>query len=386
MWKAFRAVAIFLVVGAIALEFFAFLLSKGGLLLVNSTPAIYLGLQSGHGFEWRTEDSPWGPWHRPNAVSRHKTDCFDVTYRSNSIGARDVEFGVRQSSKRRIVLLGDSFAEAMGVSLEKSAQSVIEATLNAEVLNFGASGGLGPVQYHLIYEQLARNYEHDGLVIFFLPANDFSDNDYSQWLGNGATYFAEGLEKYRPYYRKIAEDSYEVFYPPNAVKRSRWLQTSRDGSITLGENLKLALATYFWTANVLKTAKYAVHGNPWAAKEPQKIEPSGYFDAQLEQQKAAIHFLKKTIESSPAKQVILVSIPVPSDFARIRSGSIPKDQYWHRQFRDIEAASNGRTTFVDLADFAPPDTGGLFHACDFHWSELGNRWAGEVVARAFAGR
>lgn len=377
-----RNVAIFLFVGAIALELFAFLLSKGGLLLVNSTPSAYLGPQSGNGFEWRTEDLPWGAWHKRNAVSRHTTDCFDVTYQSNGIGARDDEFAVSQSDKTRFVLLGDSFAEAMGVRLENSAQAIIEKMVGTEILNFGAAGGLGPVQYYLIYDQLAKQYDHDGLIIFLLPANDFSDNDYSQWLGNGATYFAEGLERYRPYYRKKAEGEYEIFYPPKAVKRQRWLQSSEDGAETFGERLKLVVATYLWTTNVLKTAKYAIYGNPWKTGEPQKAAASGYFDADTEQQKAAIHFIKKTIETSKAPRVVVVSIPVPSDFARIRNGAVPGQQFWYKELRALESASHGRTTFIDLAEFAPTDTASLFHSCDFHWSDTGNKWAGELVARA----
>ena len=61
------------------------------------------------------------------------------------------------------------------------AQAQLERSLNIDVYNFGVAMYVGPVQYYLIYRQLASKFEHDGLVLFFLPANDFTDNDFELW-------------------------------------------------------------------------------------------------------------------------------------------------------------------------------------------------------------
>ncbi len=37
---------------------------------------------------------------------------------------------------------------------------------------------------------MAKNYKHNKLIIYFLPSNDFSENDYSNWKGS---------KRYRPY-------------------------------------------------------------------------------------------------------------------------------------------------------------------------------------------
>ena len=34
-----------------------------------------------------------------------------------------------------------------------------------------------------IYTNFARSYKHNKLIIFFLPSNDFGENDYDNWRG-----------------------------------------------------------------------------------------------------------------------------------------------------------------------------------------------------------
>jgi hypothetical protein len=50
-----------------------------------------------------------------------------------------------------------------------------------QVLNFGMSGDFGPLQYLILYKGLAKKFEHKGLIVGFLPDNDFTDNDITFW-------------------------------------------------------------------------------------------------------------------------------------------------------------------------------------------------------------
>src|SRR5687767_4875494 len=52
------------------------------------------------GIFWRDVNPDFGVWHLPNSATRHTKSCFDVTYRSNSHGARDPERAL-QSDRRR---------------------------------------------------------------------------------------------------------------------------------------------------------------------------------------------------------------------------------------------------------------------------------------------
>jgi hypothetical protein len=145
----------------------------------------------------RSEKHPWGAWGIPNAVSRHIKECFDVEYRFNSFGARDAErTETAPASGRRWLVLGDSFVEGFGISASERITNELEKRLGKEFLNFGMSGSLGPLQYLLLYRELAQKFEHDGLIVGFLASNDFTDNNVTYWM---ETYGAAHARRYRPY-------------------------------------------------------------------------------------------------------------------------------------------------------------------------------------------
>ena len=192
-------------VSLITLEVFSFAATEANLLMFNDFPSIYRQRYSGE--DWRTQRDPWGAWHKANASDRHNSRCFDVRYRSNEVGARDTPFEqAKHDGKIRYVLIGDSFAEGFGVEFEDTAQAQLEKLLNINIYNFGSDGYFGPVQYYLMYKNLASQFQHDGVILFFLPANDFTDNDYSLWKDYHPTW-------YRPYYKRTGSDQYDIFYP-----------------------------------------------------------------------------------------------------------------------------------------------------------------------------
>ena len=178
--SAVKSAAIFLIVLVITLELFSFFLSKSNLLIVNDTPWAYRSKDNIFlpSLQWRTEESNWGAWHKPGSATRERQSCFDAPYYSNEVGARDDSFD-HPKSKKRVVLIGDSFAEGFGARREETAQYLMEKLSGVEVFNFGSAGDLGPVQYLILYQELAKNYDPDELVIFFLPNNDFTAVSYT---------------------------------------------------------------------------------------------------------------------------------------------------------------------------------------------------------------
>ena len=156
-------------------EVSSYFLTMNGVFLVNDVPSRYLKASkatTATHYSWRTEKEDWGAWHLPSASAIHSTSCFSVWYESNEVGARDDSF-THVNSLSNIVLLGDSFAEGWGVNLEDAAQSIIEHQTGFNLLNFGAAGHFGPVQYYTIYEKLAKSYPHEAIVIFFIMMNFF---------------------------------------------------------------------------------------------------------------------------------------------------------------------------------------------------------------------
>ena len=67
----------------------------------------------------------------------------------NEVGARDESFSNLPTSS--LFLLGDSFAEGIGVDREEMSEYIIEQGLKVPVLNFGAAG-FGPLSELLIYK------------------------------------------------------------------------------------------------------------------------------------------------------------------------------------------------------------------------------------------
>lgn len=355
-----------LISGFVTLEVASFVLTKANLFLVNEIPSLYRGEGKLIGIDdWRTEREEWGAWHLPTSGTTHTSPCFSVTYKSNEVGARDRSFAL-ESSKRRYLLIGDSFAEGWGVSDAERAQALIENATDTELLNFGTGGGFGPVQYWLIYEKLARKYQHAGLIVFFFPANDFTDNDYSFWRRTGQTFVRGSKERYRPYYAHASDGGYQVFYPANTdrvAKRSA---------------LKQFIIDNLWSANAMRTLKTTLLR---MVVENEMDRYSGYFDSTVEQQRAAVYFIDKILKDSAASDILLVAIPALEDFTRVAAGQSRDKTYWWSQFASARERLGKPITFVDLVDEKPDVVTSLFLDCDPHWSPRGHAWAAGVIAR-----
>jgi GDSL-like Lipase/Acylhydrolase family len=117
--------------------------------------------------------------NNPGAERRLSRGEFDVTIRINSHGLRGPERDyARPAGVRRVLILGDSFAEGYYAEEPQTARARLEAALGAgcpspgcvQVINAGAAG-YSTDQELLLYEQDARRYQAD-LVLLFFYAND----------------------------------------------------------------------------------------------------------------------------------------------------------------------------------------------------------------------
>ena len=337
-------------------EIFSFFIFKTNFLETSHIPKIYAEKGIVPNDEWWTEQEKWGAWHQINYSTLQKRSCFNVKYSSNEIGARDTSF--RSNSKNDIILIGDSFAEGYGVNYENTSQKYIEDLTNRNVLNFGVSQNFGPVQYWIIYKKLAKKFKHNSIVIYFLPDNDFGENDYSNWKGS---------KRYRPYYKKIGENNYDTFIPTHSLKNY--------SSNT--KKIKKIMRDYFWSSNLFINLnfKYKTYR---ANKKKNDSNYSAYFDTPIEKQKATIFFLDKII-NTPSVNVILVSIPRPQDFEKLSTGLNLNEIYWNKYFYDKDK-NNDKFKFIDLIRYPIQNIKELFLECDGHWSSKGNRWVAKIVS------
>ena len=363
-------------------ELISFVLTKNNLFIVNDTPSLYKEktefLDDG---TYRNEKENWGAWRAKNASVRASSSCYDYVDSSNEIGARDSSF--KNVLTNSWILLGDSFAEGFGVSNNVRSQAYIEKIINKKILNFSTAMHFGPVQYWTIYNELAKKYPHEGVLIFLLPMNDFTDNDYSYWKDNDITYIANGAERYRPYYKKISDGDYVSFIPPDATKRDSLLYGVRSPFMQW-------MTKYFWASNAFRTFQIISLKNSLeklpsntSTNDSSSSKPySGYFDATLDQQKATVFYLEKIIKDANLKKITIVAIPTIEDFSRFQKGERREKMLWWETLNELEAKYSGRVKFIDLIDNPPNgDLKNLSLPCDGHWGLEGNRWAGENIGQ-----
>jgi hypothetical protein len=106
---------------------------------------------------------------------------FNVYSHINADGRRDVERTVRKpTGVFRVLLLGDSFIEALQVPLQETFGRQLEARLDkaaqpVEVVMMGVSG-YGTAGEFLYYRELGRRFEADLVLLAFYPGNDVRNN------------------------------------------------------------------------------------------------------------------------------------------------------------------------------------------------------------------
>ena len=341
----------------ISFELISYVIYKIKILEISHKPKIYLNKDEISNDEWWIEENLWGSWHIDNSKTRQIRSCYDATYISNEVGARDSSFSTNTSND--VILIGDSFAEGYGVNLIDTSQKYIEKLTGLNVLNFGVSNNTGIVQYYEIYKNFAKNYKHNKLIIFFLPSNDFGENDYNNWRGS---------KRYRPYYKVTENNNYEIFIPKNAIKNHK----------SKTKKIKKLFKDFFWTSGLFINLNYN-YKIYRAKKKHGKDTFSGYFDSKLDQQKAAIYFIKKMIKEANI-DTYLVSIPRLQDFDAFNQGENLDDVYWIKSLNDI-SKNNKNFTFIDLIKYPISNLNDLYLKCDGHWTPKGNEWAAEIISR-----
>jgi hypothetical protein len=138
-------------------------------------------------------------WDKPpGGRMRITREEYDVEIAINSKGLRGPERDYpKPPGTRRVLILGDSFAEGYYVKEEDSARAVLERLLDGpgacapyEVLN-GATAGYSTDQEYLFFTEEGRRYDPD-LVLVFLYYNDLYYN--TTGVGTGGKpkpYFVE---------------------------------------------------------------------------------------------------------------------------------------------------------------------------------------------------
>lgn len=112
---------------------------------------------------------------RPNCRTEETNFDYTVTYRYNSIGFRGRDQNLSDSDKFRILMLGDSFTEGVGVANQDTFSSLVENQTGAEVVNAGVRK-YSPLLEYLYLKNFGLELKPD-LIVLNLNATDLIETD-----------------------------------------------------------------------------------------------------------------------------------------------------------------------------------------------------------------
>ena len=342
-----------------------------------------LGMPTTYAKPNRTENNPWGAWGKPNSVSRHAFECYDVPYRFNSVGARDVERSLQ--GEGRWIAIGDSFMEGYGLPEEDRVSNLIESATGHQILNFSTSGNFGPLQYLILYQQLASKFEHKGLMVGFLPDNDFQDNDPIWYEKNRSK--GHWL-RHRPYY-ELAPDgnSFKIRYgvhgetiPSDDLDKEPMRPTESAIQNAIG-NVKRTTSLNVKDAarhSSFFTLLHSVGAKVLAPKTSDEQDAqAGYFMTDAKAARAAELIFASLADSAMDKQKVMLIFPRDIDLNNQRkTGKKGSPEF----LAFLEHVSKQGWQIIDLSDLETiqnmPD---VTLGCNGHWNAAANHAAAAAI-------
>ncbi|OUX54356.1 MAG: hypothetical protein CBE47_01230 [Pelagibacteraceae bacterium TMED287] len=321
-----KTISIQTIVLLVTFEFFSFVLTNFNLLIFNEKPIYFKKNYDGE--IWRSSNLEIGPWHNISVSTRHVKTCFDVSYSSNNIGARDNKNYFPKTFEKSIVLIGDSFAEGYGVKLDKTFSKLIEKKLKKNVINLGSSGS-DPEHNYLRFEKFAKGKKFAEIVYLFFPLNDFIDKENSnKKKDKKANYARVSFEKLRDF-----------------------------------------LSNFTYSFNTIRTVKFLI------LNKDKSFSNQSYQYKNKESIDYTFSFINKVMSSENKKKTLII-IPAKKDMRFNQSDKNYKNLYW---FQELESMSQKLDfELIDLNDvFNIKNVNEYFHSCDGHWSKYGNFAAAE---------
>jgi hypothetical protein len=170
----------------------------------------------------------------------------------------------------RILVLGDSYTEALQVQLEETFTAILEQTLNAhasatrfEVLALGQSG-FGTADEYVRYLNYGVDYDPDLVVVAFLTGNDFRNN--SKLLNLETTGFYYALDEN---HNLVLDRSLITAYEKSLTFPKRLFQSLKTHSHLL--NL-ISERVYIFNRHLVETRMAEAHATEGSARDKRSLD------------------------------------------------------------------------------------------------------------------
>jgi hypothetical protein len=339
-------------------------------------------------------DKDFGVWHGPQVKARHRKSCVDVTYTSNSYGARDRErqknvfHAPNATASKRVIVLGDSWVEGMGAPDDKTIPADLEKRSSLEHLNFGTSGYNSPLDYLLRYQALAKKFDHDVVMVGILPFNDFDDMN----LDVGKVLHTE---MYRPYLAgKYPGMSIEYFNPQaksvsgNPLNRaSAWLR-QRSYLFALYAHIKYGYISSFAPSRPHYKRGEIAKGEDAKWEEISSLNWDSAYYSFSEEDWQRLQWVLEQFLKEAQKEIVFVSFPTIADFKVFGKMGAPAP--FSEKMRDfMEKQTRKDIFYLDLLPLMynfNPNQESYFPSCDGHLNPYGNEVASELIYQNLKGK
>jgi len=120
-------------------------------------------------------DKTYGWIGKPNINVPFRQPAFNIQIQHNSLGHRAKEYPAQRNTKKRMLVVGDSFVWCYGVKSTECFVDLLESkNPDWEIINIGVAG-TGTDQEYLLLKDRIEYYKPDVVLLVFIQ-NDFQDN------------------------------------------------------------------------------------------------------------------------------------------------------------------------------------------------------------------
>ncbi len=240
--------------------------------------------------ETKVSSNEAGIWYQPNlnlriSFNKH-AGCEPYQLQTNSYGARDIERNIN-SSEHRVLVLGDTMMEGMGVDTSGRISDILEKKSGLEHLNFSIKN-TGTLHHLETYRHLASEFDHDSIIVGIFPYDDFIDADLQKKIKFDSTYSGQFLSGDYPNYEQIVHQGNK--YPDKFIY------------------IEALLHEYTYSWHLLLYLRNRSNEGSFTFDTP-----SAYYYFSEDDYLKFVHPLNQLALAAPDKTIYLVSIPYIND-------------------------------------------------------------------------
>ena len=339
------------------------------------------------------EPNPLFGWRLiPNQTGWSKNEGGKIFLKINSKGLRDKVYSYENGENIfRILVLGDSYCEAVQVSLAEAFHKRLESLLNQrsktteyEVINCGVSG-YGTDNELLFYKYEGYKYQPDLVILAFTVGNDISDNFQGLAVESGKPYFLLGenglklmnfpVKRNQSLFRKVKDfsNSYSKLY--------RFLYiTFRERITAVGQILNKLRLMKSSPRKVQHIRNYLVFKSNYTPKLQRAKEVS----------EALILELKKEVETNDAKLLVVLipkaeQVHEESWFETLKQFSAMRTVKWNLEKPNLYLKDFFEQNKIDALDLLPEMRASakakkrLFYIGRGHWNSEGHLFTARLL-------